>query len=71
MDHFQYVNESHLRRPVLIAAFAGWNDAAQIATSAVEFLADAWKADEVARIDPEEFYDFSEQRPIARPLYAV
>jgi predicted ATP-grasp superfamily ATP-dependent carboligase len=66
MDYFQFVNELHLRRPVLIAAFAGWNDAAQIATSAVEFLADAWKADEVARIDPEEFYDFSEQRPIAR-----
>jgi proteasome assembly chaperone (PAC2) family protein len=66
MEHLRFFAEPQLRRPVLVAAFAGWNDAAQIATSAVEFLADAWEAEKVAEIDPEEFYDFSENRPMAR-----
>lgn len=66
MDLVNHFEEPDLRKPVLVAAFAGWNDAAQIATSAVEFLADTWNARKVADIDPEEFYDFSENRPIAR-----
>ncbi len=50
----------------LIAAFAGWNDAGQAATAAVRFLIDALGAEEVASIDPEEFYDFTSSRPIVR-----
>jgi predicted ATP-grasp superfamily ATP-dependent carboligase len=50
----------------LVAAFAGWNDAGQAATAAVRFLIDAFEAEEIASIDPEEFYDFTASRPVVR-----
>jgi proteasome assembly chaperone (PAC2) family protein len=52
-----------LRRPVLIAAFEGWNDAGDAASGAVEHLEQAWDAQQVAAIDPDEFYDFQVNRP--------
>jgi proteasome assembly chaperone (PAC2) family protein len=55
-----------LRAPVLVAAFAGWNDAASAATTALEAAALDLDADMVARIDPEEFYDFQVTRPTIR-----
>jgi hypothetical protein len=33
-----------LRSPVLVAAFEGWNDAGDAATSAVEHLEQQWSA---------------------------
>jgi len=57
---------SPLRSPVLIAAFAGWNDAASAATTALEAVAVALDADPIAAIDPEEFYDFQVARPTIR-----
>jgi proteasome assembly chaperone (PAC2) family protein len=55
-----------LRSPVLVAAFAGWNDAASAATAALEAIAAALEAEPVAKIDPEEFYDFQVNRPTIR-----
>jgi proteasome assembly chaperone (PAC2) family protein len=55
-----------LRAPVLAASFAGWNDAASAATAALEAVAAALEAEPVARIDPEEFYDFQVNRPTIR-----
>jgi proteasome assembly chaperone (PAC2) family protein len=52
-----------LRSPVLIAAFEGWNDAADAATAAVDHLLEVWKGELVAVIDPEDFYDFQVNRP--------
>jgi proteasome assembly chaperone (PAC2) family protein len=52
-----------LRRPVLLAAFEGWNDAGDAATSAVEHLEEEWGARGVAAIDPDDFYDFQVNRP--------
>jgi proteasome assembly chaperone (PAC2) family protein len=52
-----------LRRPVLVAAFRGWNDGAQGASLAVSFLAQAWEARRFADLDPEEFFDFQATRP--------
>jgi proteasome assembly chaperone (PAC2) family protein len=52
-----------LRRPILVAAFRGWNDGAQGATLAAGFLARSWNAEPFADIDPEEFYDFQAVRP--------
>ncbi len=48
---------------MLIAAFEGWNDAAEAATTAARYLRDRWGARPFASIDPEEFYDFSSTRP--------
>jgi proteasome assembly chaperone (PAC2) family protein len=53
-----------LRAPVLIAAFEGWNDAADAASSVVDHLARVWQARVVAAIDPEDFYDFQMKRPV-------
>jgi proteasome assembly chaperone (PAC2) family protein len=52
-----------LRRPVLIAAFRGWNDGGQAATLAAGTLVRAWGARRIAEIDPEGFVDFQSTRP--------
>src|SRR5215210_1253056 len=66
MDHVQWDNRPRLRRPVLIIAFEGWNDAADSASDAARYLEGRWGARPFASIDPEEFYDFSSTRPQAR-----
>jgi len=55
---------SDLVDPVVIAAFEGWNDAADAASSVIDHLMDVWSARVVAAIDPEDFYDFQMNRPI-------
>jgi proteasome assembly chaperone (PAC2) family protein len=55
-----------LRRPVLIAAFSGWNDAAESATTAARYLASSFQAEKFAEIDPEDFYHFGLSRPYVR-----
>jgi proteasome assembly chaperone (PAC2) family protein len=52
-----------LTRPVLIAAFRGWNDGAQAASLAAGYLAKTWQAERFAHLDPEEFFDFQATRP--------
>lgn len=52
-----------LNRPVLLAAFRGWNDGGQGATLGAGYLARQWGAEEFATIDPENFYDFQQVRP--------
>src|SRR5579884_682047 len=52
-----------LHRPVLLAAFRGWNDGGQGATLGGGYLAKQWEAEEFAEIDPESFYDFQAVRP--------
>ncbi|MBI3002258.1 MAG: PAC2 family protein [candidate division NC10 bacterium] len=55
-----------LRRPVLLMAFAGWNDASEAATTAARTLARAFSAEPFATIEPEEFYHFGLSRPHIR-----
>ncbi len=55
-----------LRSPVLISAFAGWNDAAGAATTALTTAAESLDAELIAQIDPEEFFDFQANRPTIR-----
>lgn len=55
-----------LRSPVLVIALSGWNDAAEVATSALRFLVRTWNAEPFAEMDPEEFFVFTEQRPVVR-----
>ena len=52
-----------LRAPALVAAFKGWNDAADAASAALSFVAGTLEARRFATIDPEEFYDFQATRP--------
>lgn len=53
----------HLVDPVLIAAFEGWNDAGEAASTALEHLELSWDAKPLTSIDPEEYYDFQVTRP--------
>ena len=55
-----------LRRPMLIMAFSGCNDAAESATTAARYLAAGFDAEKFAEIDPEEFYHFGLTRPYVR-----
>jgi len=52
-----------LRNPIMIAAFEGWNDAGESASGAIAHLLTAWTHQELARFNPEEFYDFQVNRP--------
>lgn len=55
-----------LRSPVAVAAFEGWNDAADAASGTIAHLEQVWQARPVAALDPEEFYDFQVNRPTVR-----
>ncbi len=63
MAFVHYIKKPELRNPVLVAAFSGWNDAAEAATAAVKFLIDRWKTVTIAEIEAEEFFVFTETRP--------
>lgn len=53
-----------LADPVVIAAFEGWNDAAESATAVVDHLMVEWDATVVGAVDPEDYYDFQVNRPV-------
>src|SRR5512133_3403682 len=55
--------QPELTRPVMVAAFRGWNDGAQAASLAAGYLAKTWDAERFAEIDPEGFFDFQATRP--------
>jgi proteasome assembly chaperone (PAC2) family protein len=61
-----HVLPENLRRPVMILAWAGWNDAAESATTAVRYLGNAFGARKFAEIDPEDFFHFGLTRPTVR-----
>ena len=48
---------------LLLAAFEGWNDAGNAASNALEILAEAWDAEVVIELDPEDYHDFQVNRP--------
>ena len=52
-----------LKRPVLIAAFRGWNDGGQGASLGAAYLAKQWNAARFAEVEPESFFDFQSVRP--------
>jgi proteasome assembly chaperone (PAC2) family protein len=66
IEHVRWLAEPALERPVLIAAFTGWNDAGDAASAALTAMIEAWDADVLAEIDPEAFTDFATVRPQVR-----
>ena len=53
-----------LRKGVLVCAFYGWNDGGEAATTSALFLRQQLGAKPFCELDPDEFYDFQEVRPI-------
>src|SRR3954452_13258909 len=62
-DELRVEDTPELTRPVLVAAFRGWNDGAQAASLAAGSLARLGGADKFAEVDPEGFFDFQATRP--------
>lgn len=56
-----------LRNPWMVAAFDGWNDAADAATGVVDHLIEQWDAELLLELDPEDFYVFTD--PHLRPQF--
>ena len=50
----------------LIIAFRGWPDAGESATTALKYIVRDLDSEKILDIDPEDFFDFSQQRPIVR-----
>src|SRR5262249_28803528 len=66
-EHLRIIDEpGRLRRPIMIMAFSGWNDAAESATTAARYLGQLWPSHQFATIDPEDFYHFGLTRPLVR-----
>jgi proteasome assembly chaperone (PAC2) family protein len=66
MEALTFTTVPPLNRPILVLAFAGWNDAGGAATFAAKFLSQRLTAHKFASLDPETFYNFVEQRPQVR-----
>jgi proteasome assembly chaperone (PAC2) family protein len=66
VDPLRWFFRPELHQPIVIAAFEGWNDAGDAASSALEWFSDRWELTPFADIDPEEFYDFTATRPEVR-----
>ncbi|WP_435300131.1 PAC2 family protein [Timonella sp. A28] len=57
------VAQQFMEGPIMIAAFAGWNDAGNAATEALQHLSDISDARLYDEIDPEPYVDFQVNRP--------
>ena len=66
MDPIRWKSRPQLRDPVLVCAFNGWNDAGEAASAALGLILGDFGGNEVADIDPEEFFDFTAVRPTIR-----
>jgi proteasome assembly chaperone (PAC2) family protein len=66
MDHVEFDREPPASLTTLVMAFGGWIDAGRAATGALRHLARDLPATPLARIDPEEFFVFTQERPEVR-----
>ncbi|TCP50860.1 proteasome assembly chaperone (PAC2) family protein [Tamaricihabitans halophyticus] len=64
-------DKAELTEPVLLAAFEGWNDGGDAASTAIEHLHLTWDATPLTEINPDEYYDFQVTRPQVRMVDGV
>jgi proteasome assembly chaperone (PAC2) family protein len=64
MERLVWSARPTLRKGVLVCAFYGWNDGGEAATLSALFLRQQLSATQFCELDPDEFYDFQEVRPI-------
>jgi len=64
MESLVWSARPSLRKGVLVCAFYGWNDGGEAATLSALFLRRQLGAKPFCELDPDEFYDFQEVRPI-------
>ena len=66
MDHVEIDREPPANLTTMVMAFGGWIDAGRAATGALRHLVRDLPAARLARIDPEEFFVFTQERPDVR-----
>ena len=64
--HLKLEHVPDLRDPTMILAWGGWNDAGESASLAARYLTATLESEPLGEIDAEEYYDFTEVRPLAR-----
>jgi predicted ATP-grasp superfamily ATP-dependent carboligase len=63
VEFVEFEAQPALRKPVLVAAFRGWNDAGGAASLAAGYLRTVTDAERVAVIDCDPFVDYQQTRP--------
>src|SRR5947207_10543462 len=66
MDNVVFDHEPPANLTTLVVAFGGWIDAGRAATGALRHLVRDLGAARLARIEPEEFFVFTQERPEVR-----
>src|SRR5437867_7406027 len=66
MDNVEFDREPPATLTTMVMAFGGWIDAGHAATGALRHLVRDLPAARLARIDPEEFFVFTQERPEVR-----
>jgi proteasome assembly chaperone (PAC2) family protein len=66
MDNVEFDREPPASLTTLVLAFGGWIDAGRAATGALRHLVNDLPAARLARIDPEQFFMFTQERPEVR-----
>jgi len=66
MDNVEFDREPPANLTTMVMAFGGWIDAGRAATGALRHLVRDLSAERLGRIDPEEFFVFTHERPEVR-----
>lgn len=65
MEEILYLEKPSLDQPMMVVGFEGWPNAAEVSSTALEFLVEKLKAKKFATIPAEGFYQISSSRPVA------
>src|SRR3989442_5237374 len=66
MDSVEFHCEPPSNVSTMVVAFGGWIDAGEAVTGAMRYLVRQLAATPLASIDPEDFVDFTQVRPVVR-----
>jgi proteasome assembly chaperone (PAC2) family protein len=66
MDSVEFHCEPPSNVSTMVVAFGGWIDAGEAVTGAMRYLVRQLAAAPLASIDPEDFFDFTQVRPVVR-----
>src|SRR5262245_61657725 len=66
MRHVEFDRDPPATLTTMVMAFGGWIDAGRAATGALRHLVSDLPAARVARLDPEDFFVFTQERPEVR-----
>lgn len=64
-DFVKFYQTPPLNTPILIAGFGGWSNAGNVAVKSIEHIILKKRATLMAEINPDDFYQFTQNRPVA------